>query len=148
MDVGDYIEIFFASGNTNVELFATASQTLPFQKPAAPSIVVNVHQIGVSVGSTSGSSGTSGTTGTSGTSGTKGTSGTSGSSGIDGTSGTAGTSGTSGTSGSSGSGGTSGTSGSSGGSCISYNLSCPAGGGDCDVDYEDCANVAQNLTIY
>jgi hypothetical protein len=127
----DYLEIFFASDSDHVQITAVAAQTTPYAVPAAPSIIVVAKQIGVAVGTTSGTSGTSGSSGingssgntgssgsagSSGTSGTSGLDGSTGSSGSAGSSGTSGSSGTTGTSGSSGTAGTSGTSGSSGSS--------------------------------
>jgi hypothetical protein len=127
----DYLEIFFASDSEHIQITAVAAQTTPYAVPAAPSIIVVAKQIGVAVGTTSGTSGTSGSSGingssgntgssgsagSSGTSGTSGLDGSTGSSGSAGSSGTSGSSGTTGTSGSSGTAGTSGTSGSSGSS--------------------------------
>lgn len=124
-NANDYYEVFFASTSANTQITAVAANAI---HPAAPSIITNIKQIGIAVGTTSGTSGTSGVNGSSGmtgSSGSAGSSGTSGTSGLDGStgssgsagsSGSSGTSGTTGTSGSSGTSGTSGTSGSSGSS--------------------------------
>ena len=124
-NAGDYYEVYFSSDSNHVQITAVAAAGAI---PAAPSIITNIKQIGIAVGTTSGTSGTSGINGSSGntgSSGSAGSSGTSGTSGLDGStgssgsagsSGTSGSSGTTGTSGSSGTAGTSGTSGSSGSS--------------------------------
>jgi hypothetical protein len=121
-NANDYYEVYFQANASDVQVTAVAATgTIP----AAPSIITNIKQIGVAVGTTSGTSGSSGSSGTSGgtgssglsgsdgTSGSSGTSGGTGSSGSAGSSGTSGTSGTTGTSGSSGTAGTTGTSGTS-----------------------------------
>jgi hypothetical protein len=121
-NANDYYEVYFLADSEHVQITAVpATATIP----AAPSIITNIKQIGVAVGTTSGTSGSSGSSGTSGgtgssglsgsdgTSGSSGTSGGTGSSGSAGSSGTSGTSGTTGTSGSSGTAGTTGTSGTS-----------------------------------
>jgi hypothetical protein len=127
-NAGDYYEVYFSSDSNHVQITAVAAAGAI---PAAPSIITNIKQIGIAVGTTSGTSGTSGSSGingssgntgssgsagSSGTSGTSGLDGSTGSSGSAGSSGTSGSSGTTGTSGSSGTAGTSGTSGSSGSS--------------------------------
>jgi hypothetical protein len=127
-NAGDYYEVYFSSDSDHVQITAVAAAGAI---PAAPSIITNIKQIGIAVGTTSGTSGTSGSSGingssgntgssgsagSSGTSGTSGLDGSTGSSGSAGSSGTSGSSGTTGTSGSSGTAGTSGTSGSSGSS--------------------------------
>jgi hypothetical protein len=121
-NANDYYEVYFQANASDVQVTAVAATgTIP----AAPSIITNIKQIGVAVGTTSGTSGSSGSSGTSGgtgssglsgsdgTSGSSGTSGGTGSSGSAGSSGTSGTAGTTGTSGSSGTSGTTGTSGTS-----------------------------------
>jgi hypothetical protein len=125
LNATDYLEILFASPSAAVRITAVPAQTVPYAHPAAPSIIVVTKQVGVAVGTTSGTSGSSGSSGTSGgtgssglsgsdgTSGSSGTSGGTGSSGSAGSSGTSGTAGTTGTSGSSGTSGTTGTSGTS-----------------------------------
>ena len=124
-NANDYYEVYFSSTSANTQITAVAANGT---HPAAPSIITNIKQIGIAVGTTSGTSGTSGVNGSSGmtgSSGSAGSSGTSGTSGVDGStgssgsagsSGTSGTSGTTGTSGSSGTSGTTGTSGTSGSS--------------------------------
>ena len=112
----DYYEVYFQSDSDHVQVTAVAATG---GIPAAPSIITNIKQIGIAVGTTSGTSGTSGVNGSSGmtgSSGSAGSSGTSGTSGVDGSTGSSGSAGSSGTSGSSGTTGTSGTSGTSGSS--------------------------------
>lgn len=115
-NANDYYEVYFSADSDHVQITAVPATG---GIPAAPSIITNIKQIGIAVGTTSGTSGTSGVNGSSGmtgSSGSAGSSGTSGTSGVDGSTGSSGSAGSSGTSGSSGTTGTSGTSGTSGSS--------------------------------
>jgi hypothetical protein len=77
LNAGDYIEIVFLSNSQYIEITNIAADTIT-GSPDAPSWIVTAKQVGVAVGSTSGTSGTSGVSGSSGTSGVSGSSGTSG----------------------------------------------------------------------
>lgn len=118
-NANDYYEVYFQANASDVQVTAVvATGTIP----AAPSIITNIKQIGVAVGTTSGTSGSSGSSGSSGingSSGNTGSSGSAGSSGSSGTSGVDGSTGSSGSAGSSGSSGSSGTTGTSGSSATS-----------------------------
>jgi hypothetical protein len=118
-NANDYYEVYFQANASDVQVTAVAATgTIP----AAPSIITNIKQIGVAVGTTSGTSGSSGSSGSSGingSSGNTGSSGSAGSSGSSGTSGVDGSTGSSGSAGSSGSSGSSGTTGTSGSSATS-----------------------------
>jgi hypothetical protein len=118
-NANDYYEVYFQANASDVQVTAVAATgTIP----AAPSIITNIKQIGIAVGTTSGTSGSSGSSGSSGingSSGNTGSSGSAGSSGSSGTSGVDGSTGSSGSAGSSGSSGSSGTTGTSGSSATS-----------------------------
>ena len=118
-NANDYYQVYFQANASDVQVTAVAATgTIP----AAPSIITNIKQIGVAVGTTSGTSGSSGSSGSSGingSSGNTGSSGSAGSSGSSGTSGVDGSTGSSGSAGSSGSSGSSGTTGTSGSSATS-----------------------------
>jgi hypothetical protein len=118
-NANDYYEVYFQANASDVQITAVvATGTIP----AAPSIITNIKQIGIAVGTTSGTSGSSGSSGSSGingSSGNTGSSGSAGSSGSSGTSGVDGSTGSSGSAGSSGSSGSSGTTGTSGSSATS-----------------------------
>jgi hypothetical protein len=69
LTAGDYLEVVFASDSEFVRIVDVAANAVD-SSPQAPSFIVTMKQVGVAVGSTSGTSGVSGTSGINGTSGT------------------------------------------------------------------------------
>jgi hypothetical protein len=69
LTAGDYLEVVFASDSQYVRIVDVAANAVD-SSPQAPSFIVTMKQVGVAVGSTSGTSGVSGTSGINGTSGT------------------------------------------------------------------------------
>ena len=61
LTAGDYLEIVFASDSQYVQFVDIAANAVD-SSPQAPSLIVTAKQVGVAVGSTSGTSGTSGVT--------------------------------------------------------------------------------------
>ena len=68
MNQNDYLELVFASSSNHVQITAVPLQTSPYAHPAAPSIIVNIKNIGVAAVAYTSTSGTSGGIGSSGTS--------------------------------------------------------------------------------
>jgi hypothetical protein len=46
MKAGQYFELVWASGDTNVSLYTATAQTSPYARPAIPSVIMTVSEVG------------------------------------------------------------------------------------------------------